>query len=82
MDGEQADALILLGFERGIVGARELPRVHQQWRNPPFEKFQPRAVWVQLNDFTSAMQERGGSQPQSYAIQTMRLQALLDPERN
>jgi hypothetical protein len=79
---DQADALILRGFERGIVGARELPRVLQQWRNPPFEEFRPRTAWALLNAFTGAMKERGGSQPQSYATQTMRLHALLDPERN
>lgn len=79
---DQADALILRGFERGIVGARELPRVLQQWRNPPFEEFRPRTAWALLNAFTSAMKERGGSQPQAYATQTMRLHGLLDPERN
>lgn len=79
---DQADALILRGFERGIVGSRELPRVLQQWRNPPFEEFRPRTAWALLNAFTSAMRERGGSQPQTYATQTMRLHGLLDPERN
>lgn len=79
---DQADALILRGFERGIVGARELPRVLQQWRNPPHEEFRPRTAWALLNAFTGAMKERGGAVPQLYATQTMRLQALLDPERN
>ena len=58
------------------------PRVLQQWRNPPFEEFRPRTAWALLNAFTAAMKERGGSQPQSYAAQTMRLHAMLDPERN
>lgn len=79
---DQADALILRGFERGIVGARELPRVLQQWRNPPHEEFRPRTAWALLNAFTGAMKERGAVSPQLYATQTMRLQALLDPERN
>jgi hypothetical protein len=82
LDHDQADALILRGFERGIVGARELPRVLQQWRNPPFEEFRPRTAWALLNAFTGALKERSSSQPQSYATQTMRLHALLDPERN
>jgi len=82
LNDDQADALILRGFERGIVGSRELPRVLQQWRNPPFEEFRPRTAWALLNAFTGAMKERGTSQPQSYAAQTMRLHALLDPERN
>lgn len=79
---DQADALILRGFERGIVGAHDLPRVLQQWRNPPFEEFQARTAWALLNAFTGAMKERGERQPQIHATQTMRLHALLDPERN
>lgn len=69
-------------FERGIVGTNELPKVLQQWRNPPFEGFQPRTTWALHNAFTAAMKARGTSQPQHFAAQNMRLHALLDPERN
>ncbi len=79
---DQADALILRGFKRGIVGAKEVPRVLQQWRNLPVEDFRPRTARALLNAFTSALKERGGSQPQGYVTQTMRLHGLLDPERN
>jgi hypothetical protein len=79
---DQADALILRGFERGIVGARELPRVLQQWRNPPHEEFRDRTAWSLLNAFTGAMKERAGRMPEIHAVQTMRLHGLLDPERN
>lgn len=82
LDDDRADALILRGYERGIVGARDLPRVLQQWRNPSFEEFRPRTAWALLNAFTVAMRERSKRQPEAYAVQTMRLQALLDPERN
>jgi hypothetical protein len=82
LNDDQADALILRGFERGIVGARELPRVLQQWRNPPFEEFRDRTAWSLLNAFTGALRDRGASQPHAHAIQTMRLHGLLDPERN
>jgi hypothetical protein len=79
---DQADALILRGYERAIIGHRELVKVLQQWRNPPFEEFRPRTAWTLLNAFTGAMKDRGGSQPQHFAAQTMRLHAMLDPERN
>ena len=82
LSDDRADALILRSYERGIVGARELPRVIQQWRNPPFEEFRDRTAWSLLNAFTGAMKERGNSQPQAHAVQTMRLHGLLDPERN
>jgi hypothetical protein len=52
---------------------------HPVW---PGLEFRPRTAWALLNAFTGTMKERGGSQPQSYATQTMRLHALLDPERN
>ena len=73
---------MLRSFERGIVGARELPRVLQQWRNPPFEEFRPRTAWSLLNAFTGAMKERARSQPHAYAVQSMRLHALLAPSEN
>lgn len=79
---DRADALMLRAFERGIVGTRELPRVLHHWRNPPFEEFRPRTAWSLLNAFTGGMKERARSQPQAYAVQSMRLQALLDPSEN
>ena len=82
LDEDLADALMLRAFERGIVGARELPRVLQQWRNPPFEEFRPRTAWSLLNAFTGAMKERARSQPHAYAVQSMRLHALLGPSDN
>ena len=82
LDEDLADALMLRAFERGIVGARELPRVLQQWRNPPFEEFRPRTAWSLLNAFTGAMKERARSQPHAYAMQSMRLHAMLGPSDN
>jgi hypothetical protein len=82
LDEDLADALMLRAFERSIVGARELPRVLQQWRNPPFEEFRPRTAWSLLNAFTGAMKERARSQPHAYAVQSMRLHALLGPSDN
>ena len=81
-EAARAERLMLRAFERGIVGARELPRVLQQWRNPPFEEFRPRTAWSLLNAFTGAMKERARSQPHAYAVQSMRLHALLAPSEN
>jgi hypothetical protein len=76
---ERADAMILRSFERGIIGAQMLPRVLHEWRNPAHEDFQPRTAWSLLNAFTSALRMRAVMQPQRYAVETMRLNALLDP---
>jgi hypothetical protein len=75
---DQADALILRAYERGIVGTRELPKVLHEWRNPPFEEFRPRTAWSLLNAFTGALRDRAVLQPAQFAVQTMRLNGLLD----
>jgi hypothetical protein len=75
---DQADALILRAYEKGIVGAHQLARVIHEWRNPPFEEFRERTVWSLFNAFTSALRERSVEQPHAFAVQTMRLNGLLD----
>lgn len=78
LSADQADALILRAYERGIIGAHHLPRVIREWRSPAFEEFQPRTVWSLFNAFTSALRDRAVEQPQAFATQTMRLNGLLD----
>ena len=75
---DQADTLILRAYEKGIVGAHQLGRVIHEWRNPPFEEFQERTVWSLFNAFTSALRERAVEQPHAFAVETMRLNGLLD----
>ena len=78
LTADQADALILRAYEKGIVGAHQLARVIHEWRNPPFEEFQERTVWSLFNAFTSALRERSVEQPHAFAVQTMQLNGLLD----
>jgi hypothetical protein len=77
---ELADALILRAFEQGMIGARELPGVIKEWRTPSFEDFEERTAWSLLSAFTTVLRTRSQTQPQSFLVQTMRLQALLDRE--
>ncbi len=77
---DQADALILRAFEKGIVTAPFLPRVIREWRTPSFEEFEPRTAWSLLNAFTTVLGERAERRPQAYTVQTMRLNALLGPK--
>jgi hypothetical protein len=51
LSAELADALILRAYERGIVGAHQLPKVIREWRNHAFEEFAPRTVWSLFNAF-------------------------------
>ena len=78
LTADQADALMLRAYERGLIGARELPKVIREWREPSFEEFQPRTVFSLLQAFTSALRERATAHPQQYAVQTMKLNALLE----
>lgn len=75
---DQADALILRAYERGVVGARELPKVLHEWRNPEHPEFEPRTAWSLLNAFTAAMRQREVQQPARFARQTMQLNGLLE----
>ncbi len=77
---EMADALILRAYERGILGARELPKVIQCWRNPAHDEFKPRTVWSLFNAFTSGLKERTTARPSEYAAQSIRLNGMLDKE--
>jgi hypothetical protein len=79
---ETADSLILRAFERGIVGAHQLAAVIREWRKPSFEEFEDRTAWSLLNAFTTVLRDRAKTQPQSFMVQTMRLNALLAGETN
>ena len=75
---DRADALILRAYEKGIVSTHDLPRVLKEWRTPTFEDFEPRTVWSLFNAFTTALGQRAAKQPQAFAVQTMRLNSLLE----
>ena len=82
LDADRADALILRAYEKSIVGARELPQVIREWRDPQFPDFEPRNGWSLLNCFTTTLRDRAKRHPDKHAVATMRLHALLDPSRN
>ena len=75
---EQADSFILRAFEKGIISTHQLPAVLKEWRSPSFEEFEPRTAWSLLNAFTTVLRDRAERQPQSFMVQTMRLNYLLE----
>src|SRR5262249_28910551 len=75
----QADSLILRTYERDIIPLRTLPHVVQAWRRPSHPEFEARTIWSLLNAFTGAMKDRSISNPQQFALQTIRLNALFNP---
>src|SRR6266481_5802245 len=78
---EMADSLILRSYENGIISTPQLPKIIKEWREPSFEEFQPRTGRPLLNAFTTVLGERATTQPTKFAVQTMRLNALLEPPR-
>ncbi|MDP1796859.1 MAG: hypothetical protein Q8K78_05235, partial [Planctomycetaceae bacterium] len=75
----KADSLILRAYEQGIVSLRALPPVIQAWRRPTHTEFEGRNLWSLLNAFTGALKSRSVSNPQQFALQTIRLHTLLNP---
>ncbi len=74
-----ADSLMLQAYEQGIVSLRSLPPVIKAWRRPAHSEFADRSLWSLMNAFTGAMKQRSVSNPQQFAHQTIRLNALLTP---
>ena len=78
----QAESWMLRAYERKLVSHRQLPAVIQEWREPTHEAFADRTLWSLYNGFTRVLADRAKQNPQAHAALTMRLQALLNPERN
>ena len=74
---DQANSLILQAYEKDIVGARLLPEVIHEWREPAHEEFKDRTMWSLLNAFTEVLKDRQRTQPARAAEETIRLQSLL-----
>ena len=77
-----AESLMLQAYARGLVSHRALPHVIEAWRQPAHAAFEGRNLWSLLNAFTGAIQGRARSNPQQFALQSIRLQALLCPSEN
>ena len=72
-----ANSLILQAYEQNIVGARLLPSVIREWREPSHDEFQSRTMWSLHNAFTEVLKDRQRKHPARAAEETIRLQALL-----
>jgi hypothetical protein len=77
-----ADSLMLQAYERGVVTLRALPPVIQAWRKPTHPEFEGRNLWSLMNAFTGALKSRTVSNPQQFALQTIHLNALLNPPQS
>lgn len=78
----EAESFMLRAYEHRLVSHRQLPGLIEAWREPAHEAFEERTLWSLFNAFTLVMADRAKSNPQAHAAATMRLQGLLNPERN
>jgi hypothetical protein len=74
---DRANSVLLQAYERGIVGARLLPDLIQEWREPRHEAFRPRTAYSLLNCYTEIVKPRFQSQPQRSVYEMMQFQRLL-----
>jgi hypothetical protein len=72
-----ANSVMLQAYEQGIVGARLLPTLIKEWREPRHEAFRTRTAYSLLNCFTEVVKERFQNQPQKSAYEMMQFQHLL-----
>lgn len=78
----EADSLLLQSYERKIVSHRLLPDCIRAWREPSDPEFELRTRWSLFNAFTQALKPKVKSNPQEFALQTMKLYGLLCPSEN
>lgn len=76
----EAEHLLLTAFERGILSARTLPKALAVYRDPGFDWGPRDRMWHLFNVINLPMQGRSGTNPQAFALCTMRLMALLGQE--
>lgn len=82
MPNERAESLILrAAVEHGIISLRQIPVVVREWEEPRHELFEPRTAWSLFNAFTAGLANMQVRNPADLARRTMRLSALLTPDR-
>lgn len=76
----EADSIILRSYESGLIGARQLPLLIDEWRKPSYEEFRDGSGWALWNCFTTVLgRTMQANQPAKAAAMTIRLQGMLQP---
>ena len=73
----EADSLLLRSYEKGLIGARMLTPVINEWRKPSYPEFEARNRWSMVNAYTHVMKERFQSVPFQAASETQAFQQFL-----
>ena len=81
LSDERAESLIVRAMENNIINTQEISKVLSEWRKPSYEDFEKSSsYWRLFNSFTTAMGRGGESNPNRYAVRTMKLSAHLVPQ--
>lgn len=76
----EAEAFLITAFERRLLSARTLPKAIAAYRKPAFDWGPTDRIWHLFNAMNLPLQPRASSNPQQFALTTMRLMALLGPK--
>lgn len=76
----EAEAFLIAAFERRLLSARTLPKAIAAYRQPAFDWGPTDRIWHLFNAMNLPLQPRASSNPQQFALTTMRLMAMLGPK--
>lgn len=77
LEPAEADSLLLRSYEQNVIGARLLPKLISEWRQPTFTEFEVPTLWSMLQAFTHVMKDRQKARPIEAATECMRFQNFL-----
>lgn len=77
LNEEQADAVFLRAWEKGILGTRMLRPLIHEWRQPSYSDFETRSAWSLLAAYTHIIKDRQKAYPNKAALEVMQFQTLL-----
>jgi hypothetical protein len=77
IDNAQAHHVVILGLDRGVVTAGEVPKVLEQWRHPEHHQFDSRNLWSLYNGFTAVLRPKFDKNPIVGAERTATLNGLV-----
>jgi len=73
----QAEALMLRAYEADILSTRTLGKALEAYRTPGFDWGPTSKLWHLFNAMNFPMQDRSRTNPQAFALTTMKLMSLL-----
>jgi hypothetical protein len=77
LDAAQAHHVVILGLDRGVITAGEVPKVLEEWRHPEHSQFDARNLWSLYNGFTAVLKPKFDKNPVVAAERTAHLNGIV-----